>query len=272
MTDRNSVRDILYRAGAEGHMSAFERFFSSPAQGVSAILRHLENGVLPRRYILEFDDGGRVEIDMAERQVLGLVAVSRSGTPKGTSDALRPGPLGLDDDKALSDLLGGFCRHAKSVRITSTTQTDLLPGGGGLSLAALRKAAALPDVVAETAKRTTWLDAVVDNPQISVLSAVLIDVDEVHVVIGSKEEAEALADWAVEMLDVFLADGFPLAPELETKGGLTFAPQQNGSHILLAGLRGQFLLALVSGPDTAATLSAWKRVADNEVDGFLNAD
>jgi hypothetical protein len=73
------------------------------------------------------------------------------------------------------------------------------------------------------------------------------------------------------MLDVFLADGFPLAPELETKGAITFAPQQNGSHILLAGLRGQFLLALVSGPDTAATLSAWQRVADDEVDGFLAA-
>ena len=84
-------------------------------------------------------------------------------------------------------------------------------------------------------------------------------------------EAEALADWAIEMLDVFLADGFPLAPELETKGALTFAPQQNGSHILLGGLRGQFLLALVSGPDTAATLAAWNRVAEREVDGFLEA-
>jgi glycine/D-amino acid oxidase-like deaminating enzyme len=109
-------------------------------------------------------------------------------------------------------------------------------------------------VVAKAGGSTTWLDAVVDSKEVDILSAVLIDVDEAHVIIGTKEEAEALADWAVEMLDVFLADGFPLAPELETKGAITFAPQQNGSHILLAGLRGQFLLALVSGPDTAATL------------------
>jgi hypothetical protein len=133
-------------------------------------------------------------------------------------------------------------------------QTDIEPGGSGLSLSALRKAAALPDVVASQSGTTTWLDAVVDSAKVSVHSAVLIDVDEAHVIIGSKDEAEALADWAVEMLDVFLADGFPLAPELETKGAITFAPQQNGCHILLAGLRGQFLLALVSGPDTAGTL------------------
>ena len=73
------------------------------------------------------------------------------------------------------------------------------------------------------------------------------------------------------MLDVFLADSFPLAPELETKGAVTFAPQQNGCHILLSGLRGQFLLALVSGPDTAGTLAAWQRISDTEIDGFLAA-
>ncbi|GEM_PF-1828314 len=267
MTDRNAVRDILYRAGAEGHMRVADRPISSPAQGVSLILRQLEYGILPRRFRLEFDTGGRVEIDIAERQVLGLGSV-KAAVP-GKAPRLEPGPLGSDDAKALSDLLAGLCRGAKAVRIASTTETDIVPGGSGLSLSALRKAAALPDVVAKTAGQTTWLDAMVDHPDVSVLSAVLIDVDEAHVIIGTKEEAEALADWAVEMLDVFLADGFPLAPELETKGAITFAPQQNGSHILLAGLRGQFLLALVSGPDTAATLAAWQRVAESEVDGFI---
>jgi hypothetical protein len=267
MTDRNAVRDILYRAGAEGHMRVVDRPISSPAQGVSLILRQLEYGVLPRRYRLEFDTGGRVEIDIAERQVLGLGSVKAATS--GKAPRLEPGPLGADDAKALGDLLAGLCRGAKAVRIASTSETDIVPGGSGLSLSALRKAAALPDVVAKAAGQTTWLDAMVDHPDVSVLSAVLIDVDEAHVIIGTKEEAEALADWAVEMLDVFLADGFPLAPELETKGAITFAPQQNGSHILLAGLRGQFLLALVSGPDTAATLAAWQRVAESEVDGFI---
>lgn len=267
MTDRNAVRDILYRAGAEGHMRVVDRPISSPAQGVSLILRQLEYGVLPRRYRLEFDTGGRVEIDIAERQVLGLGSV-RAAT-SGKAPRLEPGPLGSEDAKALGDLLAGLCRGAKTVRIASTSETDILPGGSGLSLSALRKAAALPDVVAKVAGQTTWLDAMVDHPDVSVLSAVLIDVDEAHVIIGTREEAEALADWAVEMLDVFLADGFPLAPELETKGAITFAPQQNGSHILLAGLRGQFLLALVSGPDTAATLAAWQCVSESEVDGFI---
>jgi hypothetical protein len=268
MTDRNSVRDILYRAGAEGHLPAIDRSFSTPAQGVSVILRQLETGVLPRRFRLDFNTGGRLEIDVAERQILGLgsVAAARGGAP---ATALEPGPLSSGNVKALGDLLTTFCRGARGVRITSTSDTDILPGGSGLSLSALRKAAALPDVIGKRAGQVTWLDAVVDNANVSVLSAVLIDVDEAHVVIGTKEEAEALADWAVEMLDVFLADGFPLAPELETKGALTFAPQQNGSHILLAGLRGQFLLALVSGPDTAATLAAWQHVADSEVDGFI---
>ena len=269
MTERNSVRDILYRAGAEGHLPSVDRSFSSPAHGVSLILRQLEFGVLPRRYRLAFDTGSRIEIDVAERQILALGDVAASKAVKGKAPEMEPGPLSLDNAKALGDLLTAFCRGAKGVRITSTSDTDILPGGTGLSLSALRKAAALPDVIGKQPGQVTWLDAVVDNAAVSVLSAVLIDVDEAHVIIGTKEEAEVLADWAVEMLDVFLADGFPLAPELETKGALTFAPQQNGSHILLAGLRGQFLLALVSGPDTAATLAAWQQVADNEVDGFI---
>jgi hypothetical protein len=268
MSNRNSVRDILYRAGAEGRMPVFDGTFSTPAQGVSLILKQLENAVLPRRYRLAFDNGGEVTLDLAERQVLSLGPLK---APKGAIAALEPGSLGPDDAKALGDLLSGLCRGARSVRMSGTPATDIFPGSGGISLSALRKAAALPDVVAKASGQTTWLDAVVDSKEIDILSAVLIDVDEAHVIIGTKEGAEALADWAVEMLDVFLADGFPLAPELETKGAITFAPQQNGSHILLAGLRGQFLLALVSGPDTAATLSAWQRVADDEVDGFLAA-
>jgi hypothetical protein len=271
MSARNSVRDILYRAGAEGHLPGVDRAFSSPAQGVALILRQLEHGVLPRRYRLAFDNGAVIEIDVAERQVLALGALTPRKPGKEPKTRLEPGPLGPDDGRALGDLLTQMCRGSKAVRVSSASRTDIEPGGSGLSLSALRKAAALPDVVASRAGTTTWLDAVVDSAQISVHSAVLIDVDEAHVIIGSKEEAEALADWAVEMLDVFLADGFPLAPELETKGAITFAPQQNGSHVLLAGLRGQFLLALISGPDTAGTLSAWQHVADNEVDGFIAA-
>jgi hypothetical protein len=269
MTNRNSVRDILYRAGAEGRVSAARRSFSSPAQGLSTILRHLENGVLPRRHRLDFDGGGCIEIDVAERQIVGLARVTAPTSGTAPDTRLEPGPLSPDNVKALGDLLSTFCRASRSVRISSSAADEVLHAGSGFSLAALRKAAALPDVVAKIAGRTTWLDAVVDSPEIDVMSAVLIDVDEAHVVIGTKEEAEALADWAVEMLDVFLADGFPLAAELETKGALTFAPQQNGSHILLAGLRGQFLLARVSGPDTSSTLAAWRRVAENEVDGFI---
>jgi hypothetical protein len=273
MSARNSVRDILYRAGAEGHMPGVERAISSPVQGIAVILRQLEHGVLPRRFRLDFDTGARVELDVAERQILGLAKVKpgKSGKGKPLNTALEPGPLGPDDARRLSELLAQLCRAAGIVRISSTSQTDIVPGGSGLTLGALRNAAALPDVIESQAGTTTWLDAVVDNAKVSVQSAVLIDVDEAHVIIGSKEEAEALADWAVEMLDVFLADGFPLAPELETKGAITFAPQQNGSHVLLAGLRGQFLLALVAGPDTAGTLEAWQHVADNEIDGFIAA-
>jgi hypothetical protein len=164
-------------------------------------------------------------MDVAERQILALGtdqgAQVRQSKPK---TALEPGPLGPDDAKALGDFLAQMCRGAKRVRISSTSQTDIEPGGSGLTLWPLRKAAALPDVIASQSGTTTWLDAVVDSAKVSVHSAVLIDVDEAHVIIGSKEEAEALADWAVEMLDVFLADGFPLAPELETKGAITFAP------------------------------------------------
>jgi hypothetical protein len=59
MSNRNSVRDILYRAGAEGRMPVFDGTFSTPAQGVSLILKQLENAVLPRRYRLDFDTAPR---------------------------------------------------------------------------------------------------------------------------------------------------------------------------------------------------------------------
>jgi hypothetical protein len=271
VTNRNAVRDILYRAGAEGASLTVTRAFSSPRQGLRVILRQLEDCVLPRRFELSFDGGARVVLEVAERQVQRLAAVEGAKGTHGADAGLSPGPLHPEDARALSDLLSEVCRGAGSVRIACHGAEEADPSGGGISLGALRETAGIPaDPVARPGD-TTWLDAIVDHQKVDIRSAVLIDVDEAHVVTGSTDEAEALADWAIEMLDVFLADGFPLAPELETKGAVTFAPQQNGSHILLAGLRGQFLLALVSGPDMAATLSAWQRVAEREVDGFLEA-
>ena len=267
MTERNSVRDILYRAGAEGAALMAPRAFANPGQGLSVIFDHLQDGILPRRLTLAFDDDTRVTLDVAERQVLELVAAE--GPAAGTR--LPPGPLTLDDAKPLADLLSAICRGAGAVQIVWHMAEDIDPAAGGVSLEALRKTTGVPPRTPPARGDVTWLDALVDHEQVDVRSAVLIDVDEAHVILGSQAEAEALADWAVEMLDVFLADSFPLAHELETKGAVTFGPQQNGAHILLAGLRGQFLLALISGPDTAASLSAWQRIAEREIDGFMPA-
>jgi hypothetical protein len=267
VTERNSVRDILYRAGAEGAGLSAAHVYATPVQGLSLVLAELEGGVLPRRVTLAFDSGASVTLDMAERQVLELVAAEGPAV----ATRLPPGPLALDDAPALADLLAAFCRGAGSVRATWVLAEDIDPAAGGVSLEALRRSAGSPAKAPPVRGDVTWLDALVDHEQVDVRSAVLIDVDEAHVILGSQQEAEALADWAVEMLDVFLADSFPLAHELETKGAVTVGPQQNGAHILLAGLRGQFLLALVSGPDTAATLAAWQRIAEMEIDGFLPA-
>jgi hypothetical protein len=244
-----------------------------PRRASSVILRQLEHGVLPRRFRLDFDTGARVELDVAERQILGLAPVKpgKSGKGKPLNTALEPGPAGPRRRKALGELLAQLCRAAGIVRISSTSQTDIVPGGSGLTLRRVAQRGRAARCHRESGGYDHMARCRRRHAKVSVQSAVLIDVDEAHVIIGSKEEAEALADWAVEMLDVFLADGFPLAPELETKGAITFAPQQNGSHVLLAGLRGQFLLALVSGPDTAGTLEAWQHVADNEIDGFIAA-
>lgn len=271
MTDRVTIRDILYRAGAEGASLTATRIFSSPGQGLRVILRQLGDCVLPRRFELSFDGGGRVEIEVAEKRVQSLVAVDAAQAMREGAPDISSGPLTADDARRLIDLLAAVCRGASSVRVACLPADDAAPTSGGIPICALREAAGIAPEPSATPGDTTWLDALVDHPKVDIRSAVLIDVDEAHVVTGSREEAEALADWAIEMLDVFLADGFPLAPELETKGAVTFAPQQNGSHILLAGLRGQFLLALVSGPDTAATLSVWQRVSEREVDGFLEA-
>jgi hypothetical protein len=268
--ERNTVRDILYRAGAEGASLTVTRAFASAEQGVTVILRQLDDCVLPRRFEMQFDGGARVELDVAERQVLALGAVTAPSNATDAGPSLSPGPLKTGDADALAGLLLAMCRASGSVCV-SCHPSDEEVAGGGVSLAALRRAAGLPALARPVPGDTPWLEALVDHPRIDVRSAVLIDVDEAHVIAGSKDEAEALADWAVEMLDVFLADDFILAPELETKGAVTFAPQRNGSHILLAGLRGQFLLALVSGPETAATLAAWRQIVEREVDGFLAA-
>jgi hypothetical protein len=269
MTDRNLVRDILYRAGAEGGALTATRAFSSAGQGLAVILRQLEDCVLPRRFELVFDGGAHLELEVAERHVLDLVAIDLPARGRYAGPSLDPGPLKAGDAEALANLLAMVCRRSGSVRIASHPGAEDFAGAAGVPLAALRQIARVPAPSRPEPGDTPWLEALVSHPRIEVRSAVLIDVDEAHVVAGSKQEAEALADWAVEMLDVFLADDFPLAPELETKGALTFSPQLKGCHILLAGLRGQFLLALVSGPDTAATMAAWRRVAENEVDGFL---
>ncbi len=265
---RNAVRDILYRAGAEGASLTVTRAFASAEQGVTVILRQLDDCVLPRRFELQFDVGARVELDVADRQVLGLVSATAPPAAPDAGPLLSPGPLKTGDADALAGLLTAMCRASGSVCV-SCHPSDEEAAGGGVSLTALRRAAGLPAPAPPAPGEMPWLEALVDHPRIDVRSAVLIDVDEAHVIAGSKDEAEALADWAVEMLDVFLADDFVLAPELETKGAVTFAPQRNGSHILLAGLRGQFLLALVSGPETAATLAAWRQIVEREVDGFL---
>jgi hypothetical protein len=80
MSARNSVRDILYRAGAEGHLPGVERAFSSPAQGISVILKQLEHGVLARRYCLDFDSGAIavVVIGGGRRRRLGALSPGES--------------------------------------------------------------------------------------------------------------------------------------------------------------------------------------------------
>ena len=65
MTARNSVRDILYRAGAEGAAPMAPRAYANPVQGMSVVLGLLEDGVLPRRVTLSFDDGAQVTLDVA---------------------------------------------------------------------------------------------------------------------------------------------------------------------------------------------------------------
>ncbi|MGP1356671.1 hypothetical protein [Roseicyclus sp.] len=268
MTDRNAVRDILYRAGAEGASITAARAYASPVQGAAVMIRQFEDSVLPRRFEMDFDSGARLVIEVAERQVLHLCDVRMPG---GRAAALQPGTLGPDHARALGDLLNDVCRGSGTVRISAGAASAFDPAAGGVSLEALREVSGLPAPLEPQPGTTTWIEGILEKAKIEVRSAVLIDVDEAHVISGSKDEAEALADWAVEMLDVFLAEDFPLAPELETKGAVTFAPQQNGAHILLAGLRGQFLLALVSGPDMAGTLAAWRRASEREIDGFLAA-
>jgi hypothetical protein len=187
----------------------------------------------------------RVEIDVAERQILGLG--SRRPSPGRASRHAGARPAGPGRRKALGDLLSSSAARRGSVRISSTP-TDIVPGGSGLISWRCARRRRCPMSSPRASRADHMARCRRRQRQGRHHSAVLIDVDEAHVIIGTKEEAEALADWAVEMLDVFLADGFPLAPELETKGAITFAPQQNGSPRPAGGLRGQFLLALVSGP------------------------
>lgn len=267
-----SVRDILYRAGSDGTVRGTKVPFASASQGVAAILRHMEDCVLPRRVVAEFDSGARIAFEVAERQVVELSELEMPAPLPAlqSSDGppLSPGPLKAGDAPALAGLLTALCRRAASVSLTLRPSEEEAVGGG-FSLPVLWAAAGIPDRAEPDASYVPWIEAIVDHPKVNVRSAVLIDVDEAHVVAGSKDEAEALADWAVEMLDVFLAERFPLAPELETKGAVVFAPQRNGSHILLCGLRGQFLLALVSGPDTAGSMSVWRRISETEIDGYV---
>jgi dimethylglycine dehydrogenase len=74
---------------------------------------------------------------------------------------LSQGPLGPTTQGAWR-VAAQLCRAAGIVRISSTSQTDIVPGGSGLSLRRVAQGGrALPDVIASQAGTTTWLYRVV---------------------------------------------------------------------------------------------------------------
>lgn len=264
MSARDRLRAVLRRAATDGAIHRQQEPFADPSAGAALMLEHIERTMLARKLVFEFDDGARFGCIASGRRLIRFAAPVPAALGRDLSRLIDGSQLTAQDAEAAAALLRAVCdgRSALTVR-PETPEVRPGPTETGLAPAAVRGALPLPESPPDTARDADLLQALLADLGPGLRAALSLAGDEdLTVETGGQEAVSGLSTWAADTLDRVLSPDFPLAQSLQTRGILVFgAPQGADCHRLIAGSGGQLLIAEVDGPDDAATLAAWRRLA-----------
>lgn len=260
MSEFERVKALLGRAARDGTAPSRRVAYATAQAGLARLLEELETAVLGQRLRFDFDNGSHLVCEVSGRRLLRVPDASRRGLGAAEATLIGRDGLAAEDAGALGGLLAALCGGGTGFVVTGERSGDAAgEAGGGVDPRAIAEAAGLPAQPTRDEGAGAPHEAFLERLRPAVLAAVLVEGDEVSPILGEGAEADRLAGWLERSLGRLLSPGFALLGTLETNGILVFAqPEAARRHLLVAGRRGSFLVASVTGEDVAATLDAWR--------------
>jgi|SRR5690606_36321040 hypothetical protein len=261
MNDFERLKAMLRRSARDGMARPGPVRYASWSEGLARILEQVDVAVLGRRLSFEFDDGSRLACEASGRRLVRLLTPPPPGLTAEQMALFDRDELAFDDVRAVSVLFRGLCERGAGFAMTAE---PLGEGGGqvrgGVDPTAISEAAGLPGEASPGRGEGTGHEALLEGLRPLLQAVVLIQGADSSLVLGEGDEAAFVVDWVESSLKELLSPGFPLLGTLETNGLLVFAlPERSGRHLLVAGRRGNLLVAAIKHCDVEATVDLWRR-------------
>ncbi|SPH18235.1 hypothetical protein DEA8626_01767 [Defluviimonas aquaemixtae] len=261
MSDFERLKAMLRHSAQDGTPRLGRVEYATAQAGVARVLEQVDTAVIGQQLSFEFDDGARLVCTTVGRRLVRLLPPAPPGLTAEQTALFDLDELRGEHAQGLSNLLVGLCeRGAGFAMRVEPLGEGVAPASGGVEPVAIAEAAGLPgEAMFETGAgklHETFLDAL----QASLRAAILIDGEVSSLICGEGDEAALVVDWVESSLEKLLSPGFPLLGTLETNGILVFGlPEAAGCHLLIAGRRGNLVVATVKGGDVAATVDLWRK-------------
>lgn len=262
MSEFDRLKARLRRAATDGRILSDRQDYESPVEGVARLLDEIDATVIGRRLRVDFADGSRLAGIVSGRRLMRLDAPAPAGLAADQAALFGRGGLATEDAAEVAGLLAALCGRGPSFILAKTAPGETIdPTQAGVSASAIAAALGLEEH--EAPQQDTGLEAFLASVGERVVAAALIEEDEIALVGCDEEAPEAafLLDWAAHLGERLLTPDFALFAALETSGLLVFAGDAGSDrHLVVAGRNGRFLLAMLTGADSAATLGTWRGI------------
>lgn len=261
MSDFERLKAMLRRSARDGMAQPGPVRYMTWPEGLARILEQVDTAVLGQRLSFEFDNASRLVCEASGRRLVRLLTPPPPGLTAEHVALFDRDELAVDDIRALSVLFRGLCERGAGFAMTAEPLGEGIgPVRGGVDPAAIAEAAGLPVEAGPRAGEGTGHEALLEGLRPLLQAVVLVEGEDLTLVRGEGDEAAFIVDWVENSLSKLLSPGFALLGTLETNGLLVFAlPATAGRHLLVAGRRGNLLVATVKGSDVVATVDLWRR-------------
>lgn len=254
MDEIAKLKAVLRKAAGDGVTGPRAEPIASAEAGVAYILDAVDTTLLPRRLTVTASGGGVLILEAAARRLQRAAEPAPPSWGLATGTELKP-----EDASQIIAAMTAFCAGQSSLLITAMPISEAGdPTEGGIAPALLRETLGVTPPPPRDPEADMNMEPFITGLGKSCLAALWIQDGEVSILVGPKERAGLLSQWAVPMLERLLDAEFPLSAGFETDGLFVFVlPEAQGRHALIAGRLGAYIVAEIEGADPTETVAAW---------------